>query len=50
MSEIHVKSFKTDEVVEVIDTSQLTERGRDRVLMGLMRQMDLDNYYALEID
>lgn len=50
MSAIHVKDAKTDEIVRVIDTTHLTESGRYKAFMGLMRQMDHDNYYALEID
>lgn len=43
---IQVISFETDEVVKEIDVTNQSETNRDKVEMGLMRNMDLERFYT----
>lgn len=45
-----IKDMKTKEEVHRIDVTGKSERNRDMCLMGLMRNMDLDNYFVDEVE
>lgn len=44
MKALLVRDLTTGEVVRRIDVSQKSERGAEKVEMGLLRQMDLDRF------
>lgn len=50
MSSIIVIEAETGKEVRRIDTTNLSERGRERAFMGVCRQADLDKYIISEED
>ena len=43
---IYVKRLGTNEVVDTIKFTGTSERKQERVMMGLLRNMDTDRFYA----
>jgi hypothetical protein len=45
MANLYVKSFDTGEVVKIIPLKSTGERHVERVMLGLLRNMNTDDYY-----
>lgn len=51
MDKVYVRDFKTRSIVREIDVSDVASTSEYyRFVMGLMRNMDLDNYYLDDED
>jgi hypothetical protein len=46
---LDVISIETDAVVHSVDVSGRSERSVERVLMGMLTQIDMDRYYVAEV-
>jgi hypothetical protein len=48
MSKIYVVEFKTEKVIDSINVSGKSQREIDKVMMGLMRNMNLERFYVTQ--
>jgi len=46
LAHLLVKSFETDEVIKKLAIHDLDEKHIERVMLGLLRQMDRERYYV----
>jgi len=47
---LDVTSIETGEVVHSVDVAGRTERSVERVLMGMLTQIDTKRYYVAEVE
>jgi hypothetical protein len=48
MKKVYVKEVATGKVVREFDVTGWSESKRDKLVRGLMRQMNLDDFYVAE--
>lgn len=50
VTHVEIVEFETERVVKRIDVGALSERNREKMISGLMMNMDLDRFFVREVE